>query len=63
LRAADLAALAAFDRTPPRSLALPAEVARPSGALETLLRSCVETFAERSFRSYRHLRSAAAGRD
>ena len=32
------------------------------GALETLLRGTVETFAERTFRSYRHLRAAEVGR-
>ena len=61
-RSDDLAALAAFDKTPPHALELAREVARPSGALETLLRGNVETFAERTFRSYRHLRAADAGR-
>ena len=61
-RSDDLAALAAFDKKPPHALGLPDEVARPAGALETLLRGTVEVFAERNFRSYRHLRAATAGR-
>jgi hypothetical protein len=61
-RSSDLAALAAFDKNPPHALDLREEVARPAGALETLLRGTVETFAERTFRSYRHLRAASAGR-
>ena len=55
-KASELAALAAFDRHPPSALDLPEQVARPTGALETLLRGTVEAFAERTFRSYRHLR-------
>ena len=61
-RAAELEALVAFDKNPPHALDLPEDVARPTGALETLLRGTVETFAERTFRSYRHLRAAGAGR-
>ena len=60
-RAVDRAALAAFDKLPPQALDIPPEVARPSGPLETLLRGAVEAFAERTFRSYRHLRAATAG--
>jgi recombinational DNA repair protein (RecF pathway) len=60
-RSGDLAALFAFDKNPPHRLDLPEEVARPGGALETLLRGTIESFAERTFRSYRHLR-AAGGR-
>jgi DNA repair protein RecO (recombination protein O) len=59
-RSADLAALAALDKRPPDALLLPTEVARPSGALATLLRGTVEAFAERTFRSYRHLHAATA---
>jgi DNA repair protein RecO (recombination protein O) len=59
---ADLAALAAFDGTAPGALAVPADRARPSGALETLLRGTLEAFAERSFRSYRHLRAATVAK-
>jgi len=54
----DLAALGAFDKKPPQAIELPVEVARPGGALEILLRGTLETFAERTFRSYRHLRAA-----
>lgn len=61
-RSDDLAALGAFDKRPPHALDLPVAVARPAGALETLLRGTVETFAERTFRSYRHLRAADVGR-
>jgi recombinational DNA repair protein (RecF pathway) len=57
-RSADLAALAAFDRHPPHALDIPLDVARPQGPLETLLRGSLEAFAERTFRSYRHLRAA-----
>jgi recombinational DNA repair protein (RecF pathway) len=60
-RSGDLAALFAFDKNPPHRLDLSDEVARPGGALETLLRGTIEAFAERTFRSYRHLR-AAGGR-
>lgn len=59
-RSADLAALAAIDKQPPQALAIPLDTARPRGALETLLRGTVEAFAERTFRSYRHLRAATA---
>jgi DNA repair protein RecO (recombination protein O) len=59
-RSGDVAALSAFDTRPPSALDLPKDVARPSGALATLLRGCVEAFAERTFRSYRHLSVATA---
>jgi DNA repair protein RecO (recombination protein O) len=36
---------------------------RPGGALELLLRGRLEEFAERRFRTYRHLRAAAAAED
>ena len=58
----DLAALIAIDRNPPRGLDIPLTPVRPLGALETLLRGTVEAFAERSFRSYRHLRAATVGK-
>jgi DNA repair protein RecO (recombination protein O) len=58
--AGDFAALVAIDRNPPGGLDIPAGSVRPGGALETLLRGTVEAFAERSFRSYRHLRAATA---
>lgn len=60
LRTPELEALAAIDRNPPQALALPREVVRPQGALESFLRGTIEAFAERSFRSYRHLRAATS---
>jgi DNA repair protein RecO (recombination protein O) len=36
-----------------------AAVARPGNALEALLRGTLESFAEKSFRTYRHLQAAA----
>jgi DNA repair protein RecO (recombination protein O) len=58
IRSVELAALAAIDKNPPHAFDVPVDAARPSGALETLLRGTVEAFAERTFRSYRHLRAA-----
>jgi DNA repair protein RecO (recombination protein O) len=55
LTADDLATLTAFDRSAPRDLDVPAERVRPGGPLDVLLRGSVEAFAERTFRSYRHL--------
>ena len=60
LRPAELEALAAIDRNPPKLLDIPKDIARPSGPLETFLRGTIEAFAERSFRSYRHLRAATS---
>jgi DNA repair protein RecO (recombination protein O) len=62
-RSGDLAALAALAKNLPHALHLPHDVARPSGALEVLLRGSIEAFAERTFRSYRHLRAATAAGD
>lgn len=62
IRSGDLAALAAIDTSPPSALDVPPGLARPGGALDALLRGSVEAFAERSFRSYRHLRAAIAAR-
>ncbi|HKQ62342.1 MAG TPA: hypothetical protein VJS92_13705, partial [Candidatus Polarisedimenticolaceae bacterium] len=56
----DVAVLAAFDKTPPAGLTLSFDRAKPGGALETLLRGLLEAFAERRFRSYRHLRALGA---
>jgi len=61
LRSEDLAVLVAIDTTPPGALDVPRQPARPSGPLEALLRGTVEAFAERTFRSYRHLRAATQG--
>jgi hypothetical protein len=47
-------------RSLPTELAAFAAAARPGGALEALLRGTLESFAERSFRTYRHLRAAAS---
>jgi DNA repair protein RecO (recombination protein O) len=60
LRAAELEALAVIDKNPPHALLFPLEVARPQGPLEVFLRGTIEAFAERSFRSYRHLRAATS---
>ena len=60
LRPAELEALRAFDKNPPKSLDVPKEIARPNGPLEMFLRGTIEAFAERSFRSYRHLRAATS---
>ena len=61
LSADDVALLSAFDKRPPAALAVSPERAKPGGALEALLRGSLETFAERRFRTYRHLRAATAG--
>jgi DNA repair protein RecO (recombination protein O) len=60
--AGDVDVLVAIDRNAPSALTVSPERARPGGALETLLRGTVETFAERTFRSYRHLRAATAAK-
>jgi DNA repair protein RecO (recombination protein O) len=54
---ADRAALAAFDRTAPGALAVDPAAARPGGSLDALLRGALQAFAERAFRTYRHLRA------
>ncbi len=56
----DLAFLAAAARTAPSDLVGLERAARPGGALEALLRGGVESFAERRFRTYRHLAAALA---
>jgi DNA repair protein RecO (recombination protein O) len=63
LSAADLRFLEAARRTAPAGLEPAAErAARPGGALETLLRGALESFAERAFRTYRHLQGAVTPR-
>jgi DNA repair protein RecO (recombination protein O) len=62
LPSGDLAAFAAFEKSSPQALDVRPDGSRPSGAMETLLRGGVEAFAERSFRSYRHLRAATVAR-
>lgn len=58
LTPADYATLASMARSEPAAVSASREVVRPDGALERLLRSALETFVERSFRTYRHLRAA-----
>jgi len=62
LGATDREALDSIDRQPPATAAIPADAARPGGALETLLKGALQQFAERTFRTYRHLRAATAAR-
>jgi DNA repair protein RecO (recombination protein O) len=57
--AAERAALLQFATTPPAELT-PLAAARRGGTLECLLRGALEAFAERPFRSYRHLGQGAA---
>ena len=57
VRSSELEALTAIDKNPPQALDLAPDVARPQGPLESFLRGTIEAFAERSFRSYRHLRA------
>ncbi len=59
--AADRAALEAFARLPPTELPSISGSGRGS-ALELLLRGTLEEFAERAFRSYRHLDDRKASR-
>ena len=54
----DLEFLAAAARTAPSDLRGFERCARPGGALEALLRGGMEAFAERRFRTYRHLEAA-----
>lgn len=61
LTAADRDALAAFAKSEPSAVVATAESVRPDGALERLLRRALETFVERTFRTYRHLRAATRG--
>jgi DNA repair protein RecO (recombination protein O) len=61
LTAADRDALAAFAKSEPAAVVASAESVRPDGALERLLRRALETFVERRFRTYRHLRAATRG--
>ena len=57
-RPSDRQTLATFARVAPAQI--PIEVGRPpGGALEAILRGSLEGFAERSFRTYRHLASAS----
>src|SRR4029079_11118730 len=55
LAPADLAFLRAASSAPPAAMHPHAAAARPGGALEALLRGTLEAFAEKRFRSYRHL--------
>jgi DNA repair protein RecO (recombination protein O) len=60
LTAADREALAAFQTRPPSDLTIDPAASRPGGALDALLRGSLQAFAERTFRTYRHLRAAGA---
>jgi DNA repair protein RecO (recombination protein O) len=59
---ADRALLADAGSRPPSAMASHAAAARPGGAVEVLLRGGLEIFAERGFRSYRHLGAATTSR-
>jgi DNA repair protein RecO len=43
---------------PPSKMASFRDAARPGGAIEALLRGALESFVERRFRTYRHVRAA-----
>jgi DNA repair protein RecO (recombination protein O) len=58
--AAERAFLEAAARSAPGQMPGIRQPARAGGALELLLRGALESYAERSFRSYRHLRLQAA---
>jgi DNA repair protein RecO (recombination protein O) len=60
LTRADRAFLEAAATSPPAAMAAHARAARPGGALESLLRGALEVFAEKRFRTYRHLAAAVA---
>jgi len=57
---ADLAFLNAAGANPPSAMPHERRVAAPGGALEMLLRGTLESYVERSFRTYRHLYQAMA---
>ena len=61
LSAADRDALSSFARSEPALAVASPDSIRPDGALDRLLRSALEAFVERSFRTYRHLRAATRG--
>lgn len=60
LSASERAFLEAAGRSAPGLMPSARQPARAGGALELLLRGALESYAERSFRSYRHLQAAAA---
>jgi recombinational DNA repair protein (RecF pathway) len=60
LAARDREFLDSVRRRPPSEMPANAGQARTSGAVETLLRGTLEAYAERSFRAYRHFRTAEA---
>ena len=62
LTRADVEFLRQLRRAAPRDLPEDALSARPGGAVESLLRGALEGFAERRFRSYRHVRAAMENR-
>jgi DNA repair protein RecO (recombination protein O) len=57
---AELRFLEEARRSAPSALAVSPSVVRPGGGLEFLLRGTLESFAERRFRTYRHLTSILA---
>ena len=57
IRAGERAFFEVARRTPPTRLTFDARMAQPGGALEALLKGTLESFVERRFRTYRHLRS------
>lgn len=61
LTVSDREALASFARSQPAAVTAAPEAVRPDGGLDRLLRVALEAFAERTFRTYRHLRAATRG--
>lgn len=59
LTAADREFIDTARQRPPVDLTRARNEARPGGALEALLRGALESFAEKPFRTYRHLETAA----
>lgn len=58
LRPAEREILARFDVEPPAGLSVPLALVAAGSALDLFLRGALEAFAERTFRTYRHLRGA-----
>ena len=55
-----LAFISEARRSLPAQLKELSAAAKPGSALEALLRGTLESFAERSFRTYRHLQAASS---
>ena len=58
LRAGEIEFVDAARRSPPSAVQARPKTVRAGGSLEALLRGTLESFAERRFRAYRHLRAA-----